>query len=135
MRYIPFPLLMLLGCLTLVWAVQPARRSPQGQQLQPDQKSGESAAPTQTAGLSWTGVVSDSNCRAKHSTASDEAAHCVSQCVARGAKYVLVSSGNVFQVIPQDQLADYAGKSVTVQGSLRGDTITVTTVSPVQQRK
>jgi len=126
---------MLLGCVTLVWAVQPNRRSPQGQQLELGPEGGQTVAQTQRDGLSWTGVVSDSNCGAKHARPSDQAAQCVSQCVASGAKYVLVSGGSVFQVDPQNQLAAYAGKSITVQGSLRGDTITVATVSPVQQQK
>ncbi|MGH9433242.1 MAG: hypothetical protein ACRD3T_17060 [Terriglobia bacterium] len=135
LRHIPFPVLMFLGCVTLVWAVQQPRHSAQAQQLSRDAERNPAAAQTPTAGQSWTGVVSDSNCGAKHAAASDRAAQCVSRCVASGAKYVLVSAGSVFQIDPQDQFATYAGKAVSVQGSLHGDTITAATVSPVPQQK
>ncbi len=66
---------------------------------------------------SWTGVVSDSHCAAKHSTASDAAASCVAKCVSGGAQYVLVSEGKVYQLGSQDKFKDFAGKSVKVTGS------------------
>ena len=83
------------------------------------------------ASKSWTGTVSDSNCGAKHATASAEAATCVEKCVSGGAKYVLVSKGKVFPVDPQDKFQGLGGKSVKVTGSLKGGTITATAVTPV----
>lgn len=77
---------------------------------------------------SWVGVVSDSHCGAKHSTASDEAASCVGKCVAGGSKYVLVSGDKVYQLDAQDKFAEFAGKSVKVTGKLAGDTINVSSV-------
>jgi len=74
---------------------------------------------------SWTGTVSDSMCGAKHAHASAEAAACVAKCVSGGSKYVLVSHGKVYQVDNQDAFKDYAGKRVTVTGSVSGDAITV----------
>ncbi|MFB3920221.1 MAG: DUF5818 domain-containing protein [Terriglobia bacterium] len=79
-------------------------------------------------GKSWTGVVSDSHCGAKHSEASAAAAGCVASCVKGGAKYVLVSAGKVYQLDAQDKFADYAGKSVKVSGEMKGDAITVASV-------
>jgi uncharacterized protein DUF5818 len=76
-----------------------------------------------------TGVVSDSNCGAKHSEASDDAAACVKKCVTGGAKYVLVSGGKVYQLDAQDKFADWAGKSVKVTGTVKDDTITVSDVA------
>ena len=74
----------------------------------------------------WTGVISDSQCGMKHSTASSAAAECVAKCVAGGGKYVLVSHGKVYQLDPQDKIAsDLAGKKVLVKGTAKGDTITV----------
>jgi Protein of unknown function (DUF5818) len=75
------------------------------------------------------GVVSDSNCGAKHSRASAAAAECVKKCASGGAQYVLVSHGTVYKLGPQDKFADYAGKRVRVHGTLNGDTITADTVS------
>jgi hypothetical protein len=80
------------------------------------------------ANKTFTGTVSDSHCAAKHSTPSDAAAQCVEKCVSGGASYVLVSKGKVYQLDPQDQLKGMGGKSVTVTGSVKGDTITVASV-------
>ena len=77
----------------------------------------------------WTGTVSDSHCGLKHAVASDAAAQCVASCVKGGAKYVLVSDGKVYQLDDQAKFADYAGKSVKVTGEMKGDTITVESVS------
>jgi hypothetical protein len=76
-------------------------------------------------GKSWIGTVSDSHCGAKHATASEAATACVTQCVAGGAKYVLVSGGKIYQLDAQDKFAHFAGKSVKVTGSVKGDSITV----------
>jgi hypothetical protein len=82
------------------------------------------------ADKSWTGVVSDSGCGAKHSTAGDDAAACVAKCVSNGAKYVLVSNGKVYQLSPQDKISSsLAGRSVKISGSLSGDTITVSSAT------
>ena len=77
---------------------------------------------------SWTGTVSDSHCGVQHATASDAAAKCVAGCVKKGAKYVLVADGKVYNLDTQDKFADYAGKSVTVEGTLDGDSIKVESV-------
>jgi predicted type IV restriction endonuclease len=85
-------------------------------------------------GLSWakdrtfTGVVSDSHCGAKHSAASPQAQQCVEHCVSNGAKYVLVSEGKVYQLDAQDKFKGMGGKEVTVTGSAKGNSITVTEV-------
>jgi len=80
----------------------------------------------------WTGTVSDSYCGTKHAVASEKAAACVARCVKRGAKYVLVSEGKVYQLDAQDKFTDFAGKSVKVTGSLQGDTIAVESVEAAQ---
>jgi len=78
---------------------------------------------------SITGTVSDAHCGAKHATASDSAAHCVEHCVSGGATYVLVSSGKVYQLDSQDKFKGMGGKTVTVKGSVKGDSITVASVA------
>jgi hypothetical protein len=134
LRHIPFPFLLIFGCVTLVWAMLPQRRSSGDKAASGSSQDEQDRAQAQSSGVSLTGVVSDSNCGARHIQAGEDAAHCVSRCVASGAKYVLVADGSVFQVDPQEQLAAYAGKPVTVKGSLRGDTITAATVSPAQRQ-
>ncbi len=83
----------------------------------------------------FTGVVSDSNCGAKHAKASDAAAACVAKCVQGGAKYVLVSHGKVYAVEPQDKFADFAGKEVKVAGTAKGTAITATSVEAAAAKK
>lgn len=87
------------------------------------------AGPQSTSAKTWTGVVSDSNCGLKHSTPSDEAAMCVKKCVGAGAQYVLVSGGKVYQLSDQSKFADFAGRSVKVTGTLKGNVIEVGSVS------
>jgi hypothetical protein len=79
---------------------------------------------------SWTGVVSDSHCGAKHSTASAAAAGCVAKCVDGGAEYVLVSGGKVYKVDNQGEFEEYAGKSVKVTGIMDEGHIRVESVEP-----
>ena len=76
-----------------------------------------------------TGTVSDSHCGVKHATASGQAEHCVEHCVSGGATYVLVSGGKVYQLDAQDKFKGLGGKSVTVKGTVKGDSITVTSVA------
>ena len=78
---------------------------------------------------SWVGTVSDSNCGAKHPTASAAAAACVEKCVAGGAKYVLVSKGKVYQLDDQDKFKGMGGTAVKVTGTMSDDTITVSSVA------
>jgi hypothetical protein len=73
------------------------------------------------------GVVSDSHCGAKHSTAGNEG--CIEHCVAGGATYILVSDGKVYQLDSQDKFKGLGGKQVTVIGKFKGDTITVKSVA------
>ena len=81
-------------------------------------------------GKTFTGVVSDSHCGAKHSAASDAAAKCVSHCAEMGADYVLVSEGKVYKLDNQNEFKQYAGKSVKVTGVADGDSIRVESVEP-----
>ena len=82
----------------------------------------------------WTGVVSDDHCNAKHSAAGDAAAECVTKCVSGGAKFVLVSGGKVYQLEPQDKFAGLGGKAVKVTGMEDGGTIAAASVEPSQDK-
>jgi hypothetical protein len=79
----------------------------------------------------WKGAVSDSNCNAKHPAGEHEGkkmtdADCTGVCVKKGAKYVFVSEGKVYQLANQSskQIASHAGQQVELTGTLKGDTIT-----------
>jgi hypothetical protein len=94
----------------------------------------EKAAKSEPAGKTYYVTVSDSNCGLKHATPSAEAAACVAKCVQGGAKYVAVYRGKVYQLEPQDKLADFAGKRAKIIGTRSGDTITVASVEPLKSR-
>jgi hypothetical protein len=80
------------------------------------------------ADQTFSGVVSDDHCGAKHSTPSADAAACVEKCVAGGSKYVLVSKGKVYNLDAQDKFKGMGGTRVHVMGTLSDDSITVTSV-------
>jgi len=76
-----------------------------------------------------TGVISDSNCGAKHGEKLNAA--CVKKCVEGGASAVFVSDGKVYKIADssKDKVADHLGEKVKVGGSLKGDTVTIETIS------
>ena len=91
----------------------------------------------------WTGKISDSTCNDKH-TAAEHAgtkmtdAECTKMCVKKGAKYVFVSDGKVYQLANQHSktIASHAGEQVELTGEMKGDTITATKiVAPVKSAK
>ena len=84
-------------------------------------------------GKSFTGTVSDSMCGAKHEMAGD-AASCTRACVAKGSKYALVVGDKVYTLDTTDKAAldtldKQAGAKVTVMGTEKDNTITVSSVT------
>jgi len=85
---------------------------------------------------SWSGVVSDSACGAKHEEAAEGAdkmpdRDCTLACVKGGSKFVLVSGGKVYAITNQDfpDLVANAGRAVKVDGDLKGDAIVIARIS------
>jgi hypothetical protein len=76
------------------------------------------------------GVVSDSMCAhndiAKASTAGH--AECAKKCIGMGSPAVLIVGTKIYKVSNAKKLDAFAGKTVTVDGSVAGDTITVASV-------
>lgn len=84
----------------------------------------------------FTGTVSDSMCGAKHAMPGDDAA-CTRGCVSKGSKYALVVGDKVYTLETSDKSAlntldKQAGAKVTVTGTEKDNTITVSTVKAVQ---
>lgn len=75
------------------------------------------------------GYVSDSQCAAKG--ASESHAACMNKCIAKGAKYVIVTDGDkkVLTVDNADALKGHEGHHVTATGKVTGDSIHVDSVS------
>ena len=81
------------------------------------------------ADQSWNGTISDSMCGVSHG--STPAKQCTLGCIKKGAKYVVVVDGKVYNIANQKAagLAKYAGDNVKVTGTMEGDTITVKKIS------
>src|SRR5215469_799262 len=85
---------------------------------------------------SFTGIVSDSMCGAKHAMPGD-AAGCTRACVSKGSKYALVVGDKVYTLETSDKdalatLDKQAGAKVTVTGTEKDNTITVSEVKAAQ---
>jgi len=83
----------------------------------------------------FSGVVSDSICTAKHDTATNQsAAGCTRVCLKKGAKYALVDGDKIYMLDGgTDYLDKLAGERVTVSGTLNGDTISVRSVDTMRR--
>ena len=78
---------------------------------------------------SMTGWISDSQCGVKG--ANEKAGECTTKCVKEhGAKYVFVNDADkkVYVVDAQDKVADHAGHHVTVKGTVKGDTLELSSI-------
>lgn len=81
------------------------------------------------ANQSFEGTVTDSMCEKKHMMPGKTDAECIKACVKAGSEYVLVADKKVYTLKAKPaQLADFAGKHVTVEGELNQNTITVTSI-------
>jgi hypothetical protein len=84
----------------------------------------------------FTGTVSDSMCGAKHAMPGDDAG-CTRACVSKGSKYALVVGDKVYTLDTSDKKAldtldKQAGAKVTVTGTEKDNTITVSSVKAAQ---
>jgi len=82
------------------------------------------------ASLTIDGIVSDSMCGKKHMMPGKTDAQCVQECVKSGSSYALVVGDKVYTLAGMPQsVAPFAGKHVHVEGSLKDNTITITSIS------
>lgn len=82
------------------------------------------------SGKTYSGTVSDAMCGAKH---MGPAAECTRGCVSKGSKYALVVGDKVYTLDTSDKAAlatldKQAGAKVTVTGTEKDNTITVSSV-------
>jgi hypothetical protein len=86
------------------------------------------AVPATPQGTTFAGSIGDSMCGAKHMP-GESAKDCTLGCVKDGSKYILIDpSGKIYQLSDQKTPEKFAGASVKVTGTLKGDTITVTSI-------
>jgi len=77
-----------------------------------------------------TGYVSESHCGDKHSSPSAANTKCIQTCLKGGSDPVLVSNGKVykFDAASRDKALAHAGENVNVDGTVSGDTVTVSSI-------
>ena len=80
----------------------------------------------------WTGVISDSMCRADHGGGEVDPKECTQKCVKNGDQYVLVTEGGakILPIANQDfgALFGNAGDTVRVTGELRDGAIVISKI-------
>jgi uncharacterized membrane protein len=94
--------------------------------------SGMISTPALAANQSFTGIVGDAMCGAKHVMPGDDAS-CTRGCISKGSKYALIVGDKVYPLDITDKtvlemLDKRAGEKVTIIGTEKDNTITVTSV-------
>ncbi len=75
------------------------------------------------------GVISDTMCGKKHMFPGKSDADCIAECLKGKATYALVAGKKVYTLTAKPEtIAPFAGKHVQVEGSVKGNTITVTDI-------
>jgi len=89
------------------------------------------ATPGSQEGTTFTGMITDSHCGARHvRTSHQTAAECARACFRRGASYVLVDGDRRYTLIGgETTLSKLVGERVNVVGTRQGDTILVNSAS------
>jgi hypothetical protein len=76
-----------------------------------------------TAEKTLTGEIVDLMCYADHGSTGDKHASCAAMCIKGGGPVAILSDGKTYLVVGDhkpmnDQLAEYAGKTITLKGKL-----------------
>jgi hypothetical protein len=80
-----------------------------------------------------TGILTDNMCTKKHMVPGKPNADCVRECIKHGAKYVVLSKGQAFELQGKQGLFnDLAGKKVAVTGELKGNVLIVSNAETAQ---
>ncbi len=77
-----------------------------------------------------TGQVGDAMCGRTHMMPGKDEASCTRACIKEGSKYALVVGDKVYTLEGKtDGLDEFAGKTATVTGTVKGETVTVASVA------
>jgi hypothetical protein len=92
-----------------------------------------SLTPMQPAGHTFSGMITDSRCGARHLRNSHQSpAECTRTCVRLGASYVLVDGDRRYTLVGgEDSLRRLAGERANVTGTRQGEAIVVSSAAPV----
>ena len=82
---------------------------------------------TSAMAAEFKGYIIDEKCSTKAAMKGNVA--CATKCIKDGSAAVLVTDeGKVFKIADQDKVTPMAGKQVTINGTMTGDTITVASI-------
>jgi len=80
-----------------------------------------------------TGVISDTMCGKAHMAKDKSPADCIRMCVKRGEKYALVVDAKLYTLQGHEaDLDKYATQKVTVKGAVKGNIVSVVSVTPAK---
>ncbi len=78
---------------------------------------------------SFKGTIADAMCANNPAKASSpDHAACAQKCIKGGEAPVIIVGSKVYKIANPDKVVAFAGKAVTLDGSLAGDTITVSSI-------
>jgi hypothetical protein len=99
---------------------------------QSDRQDDAPAAPQHSDIASFSGLVTDSICRARHQRHSNlTPENCARTCIRNGATFVLVNGDHRYNLSgSEESLNKLLGTRATVTGTLQGETISVSSASP-----
>ena len=82
---------------------------------------------TSAMAAEFKGYIIDEKCSTKAAMKGNVA--CATKCIKEGSPAVLVTDeGKVFKIADQEKVTPMAGKQVTINGTMAGDTITVSSI-------
>jgi hypothetical protein len=90
----------------------------------------ERSAVDSSNSITFSGVISDDHCGAKHDMGSGKSAgECARTCVRGGQHFEIVNGDKAYLLTGRDDLTVLAGERVTVTGTLTGNTIKISSIS------
>jgi hypothetical protein len=101
-----------------------------GEQSAPSEEQSATAASVASPAKTFSGMITDSRCGAKHKSPDKNPEECARACVRNGATYKLVDGDKSYDLRGDEKdLARKAGQRVTVAGTLSGTSIEVRSVN------
>jgi hypothetical protein len=124
-------LLAIVGAIACALALSIATLGAAGAAAAEEPESGQAAQSSAVQPETYEGMITDTHCGAKHSAATGKTAgDCTRACVHGGERFSLVNGDKVYVLEGEPAaLKRVAGQRVRIVGSLRGNTISVTSVA------
>ena len=91
----------------------------------PDEQPADPAVPAQI----FSGIITDSHCRSRHTDPQKSASECVRMCVGNGSTYMIANGDKEYALAGNlEQVGQLAGQRVSLVGVLKENIINVSSV-------